>query len=1220
MTFTLKTLFYSSHKRNRKRLKRAAFSLFCTVAFSLSPILGFSQDAEVLIKKDEQLSIKQMFDLIKDQTGYKFVYESKEKWQSSTVKLRKGVISVKELLKKGLDIINCTYEFTENTIIVKRNKEFSNNQPVKAPELKILKGQVRDDIGDTLPGVSIVLDGTATGVATDIEGRYSIEIPAFGEQRLLFSFIGMKPQTVIYRGEKVIDIVMESDIEDLGEVVVTGYQKTDRRLFTGSVTKVKAGEAKIDGVVDVGRMMEGKAAGVSVQNVSGTFGAAPKIRVRGASSIYGDTKPLWVIDGVVLEDVIDISPDQLSSGDVSTLISSSVAGINAEDIADFQILKDASATALYGARAMNGVIVITTKKGNSGKSSININSEFTMKSKPSYSDYDILNSQDQISVFREMERKGWLRHAEMMRSKDGGVYFQMYDAINSYKNGGYGLVNTPEARAEYLRKYEKANTDWFDLMFRNSLMQNHSVSLSGGSETAKYYVSTSFLKDDGWSIADKVERYTINTKGSFDITDKLSIGVSTKGSYREQRAPGTFNRTSDAVNGDYSREFDINPFSYALNRSRTIVPYEENGKYRYNRMNYAKFNILEEFDNNYIDLNVLDLSIQGDLEYKINKHLSYNFVGNIRYVKSTSEHQITEKSNVANAYRAADDATIEDANKYLWKDPNNPNERPLVVLPKGGFYNREDNMLVNFYLRNVFEYSNTFDEIHLVNGMLGQEVRSADRKATGFEGYGIQYDKGNTVFTDPNIIKKLTQSGFPYFALSNSRDRFVAFFANLAYSYAGKYTFNATARIDGSNRLGKSRDSRWLPTWNISARWNAKEEKFLADIDWISSLNIRGTYGLTASMGPATNSRAVFRSGITVAPFPDEVENGLKVASLMNSELTWEKQYEANLGIDLGLFSNRISISADIYKRNGFDLIAAIKTSGIGGELWKLANYADMESKGIEFSLNTKNLDLDDFSWSTNLTFAYNENEITKLYGQPSILSLTKPEGAATLGRAVRGLYSIPFAGLDNKGLPTYYDKNGALTKRIYFQDTDVEHLKYEGSVDPKITGGISNRLNYKNFSLNVFCTYQLGNVIRLYPSFHARYSDLDAMPKDMKNRWLMGGDEKKTNIPTILSKRMYESYGSSIESTYNAYNYSDQRVAKGDFVRLKEFSLSYALPKKWINQLGMQSASVKFSGTNLLLLYSDKALNGQDPEFFGTGGVALPVSRQYTLSLKLNL
>ncbi|PXX95016.1 SusC/RagA family protein, partial [Marinifilum breve] len=935
-------------------------------------------------------------------------------------------------------------------------------------------------------------------------------------------------------------------------------------------------------------------------------------------SIYGDTKPLWVVDGVVLEDVVDISPDQLSSGDAATLISSSVAGINADDIESFQILKDASATALYGARAMNGVIVITTKKGHAGKNSIRVTSEFTMKMKPNYSNYDIMNSQDQMEMFLEMEDKGWLTHGDVMRSKDGGVFHKMYSLINSYENGAFGLENTKKGRADFLKRYERANTDWFDMLFRNSLQQNHSVSFSGGSETSKFYVSTSWLHDEGWTIADNVDRYTVNLRGDFNVTDKLTVGVQTKGSIREQRTPGTFNRTNDVVNGDYSREFDINPFSYALNTTRTITPRDEDGNLEYVRMNYAPFNILDEYKNNYINLDVLDLSIQADLGYKFNKHLEYKFTGSMRYVKSANEHIIKEGSNVVAAYNAGiDDPVISGSNKYLWKDLSTPNARPISVLPNGGFYNKETNTMKNFYFRNMLNFNKTYNEIHSVNVMLGQELKYVDRQSDFFNGYGYQYNRGGTVFTDPNIMKSTNESGFSYFGMQEYRDRFVAAFANLAYSYKGKYTFNGTARVDGSNQLGQSKSSRYLPTWNLSGKWNAKEEAFLTDVEWLSNLSFRGTYGLTASMGPANNATIVYRNAITTTPYDSEKQNAMYIESLENSELTWEKQYETNIGFDMGLF-NRISLSVDAYQRKGFDLIAFVRTSGIGGEGWKFANYADMTSKGIEFSLGTRNIVSDDFQWTSNLTFAYNKNEITDLKNRPNIYSLVKAEGGALQGGPVRGLYSIPFAGLNEFGLPQFYDENGNKTMDVYFQDDAISHLKYEGSIDPKVTGGFSNIFEYKNWKLNVFCSYQFGNKIRLYPSFHASYSDMDAVTKDMRDRWMVPGDENITNIPVIASKEIYDKYGYELESTYNAFNYSDQRVAKGDFIRLKEVSLEYRIPKKFLDKLGLASASLKAQGTNLWLLYSDKALNGQDPEFFGTGGVALPVPKQYTFSLKL--
>jgi len=517
----------------------------------------------------------------------------------------------------------------------------------------------------------------------------------------------------------------------------------------------------------------------------------------------------------------------------------------------------------------------------------------------------------------------------------------------------------------------------------------------------------------------------------------------------------------------------------------------------------------------------------------------------------------------------------------------------------------------------MLNFNKVFKEIHSVSVMLGQELKYVDRTTDFSNGYGFMYSKGGVAFTNPNIIKQNNESGNAYFGMQEYRDRFVAAFINGAYSYKSKYTFNGTARVDGSNQLGQSRSARYLPTWNLSGKWNAKEEDFLSNIDWLSNLSFRGTYGLTASMGPAKNSSVIFRNTLTTTPYESERQNAMYIEALENSKLTWEKQYEANFGFDLGLY-NRVSLSVDAYSRKGFDLIAYVRTSGIGGEGWKLANYADMKSKGIEFSLGVKAISTKDFNWNSNLTFSYNTNELTNLKNSPMIFDLVKAEGGAKEGGAVRGLYSIPFAGLDELGLPQFYDKNGKITKDVYFQDDAISHLKYEGTIDPKITGGWSNAISYGSWTANIFCSYQFGNVIRLYPTFHSTYSDMDAVSKDMLNRWMVPGDEKKTNIPVIASKATREQYGYQLESVYNAYNYSDQRVAKGDFIRLKEVSIEYKLPKSLLSKLGIANASIKAQGTNMFLLYSDKKLNGQDPEFFGTGGVALPVPKQYTFSLKL--
>ncbi|MBI9058269.1 MAG: hypothetical protein JEZ01_10925 [Labilibaculum sp.] len=501
--------------------------------------------------------------------------------------------------------------------------------------------------------------------------------------------------------------------------------------------------------------------------------------------------------------------------------------------------------------------------------------------------------------------------------------------------------------------------------------------------------------------------------------------------------------------------------------------------------------------------------------------------------------------------------------------------------------------------------------------MFGQEIKSSDRQGYFNNGPGYQYGSGGVPFIDYRYYKQALEGNQDVYSMGWTYDRYLAFFTNLAYSYKGKYTINGTARVDGSNQLGQDRSSRWLPTWNLSASWNVTEEDWMQDQTLISMLKFRGTYGLTASMGMATNSTAILRNQVTNRPYLSEKETGIEIESLENSELTWEKQYETNIGVDLGLLKNRISIISDVYYRQGFDLIGVLKTSGIGGEGYKYGNYADMTSKGIELTLNTKNIVTNDFSWTSNLTFAYNDNEITNLKSKPRVYDLVLAEGGAIEGSEVRSLYSIPFAGLDEYGVPTFYGEDGEVTQEINLQSNVTDYLKYEGPVDPKITGGFDNKFKYKNWALSVFVSYAAGNKIRLNPVFKAQYNDMDAMSNEFKNRWTMFGDENVTNIPTILSQRQ-ESDMYDYPMSY--YNYSSARVANGDFVRLKSLALTYNFPKGMVSKLGLNNVSLKAQATNLWLIYSDKDLYGQDPEFYSSGGVALPQPKQFTMTLKVGL
>ncbi|WP_367112889.1 SusC/RagA family TonB-linked outer membrane protein [uncultured Chitinophaga sp.] len=1067
-----------------------------------------------------------------------------------------------------------------------------------------------------LPGVTVENLVNHRGVLTTVNGDFVIN--ANSGDSLRFSYIGKKSFVTVFRGSAIT--VRLTKLEGvLSEVVVTGFQDLDKRKFSGAAVTLKADDVKMDGVVDVSRMLEGRAAGVSVQNVSGSFGAAPKLRVRGATSINGDNKPLWVVDNVVLEDIVNISNDQLSSGDPTTLLGSAVAGLNANDIESFAILKDAAATALYGARAMNGVVVITTKKGRVGKPLVTYTGNFSTQLKPNYREYNIMNSAEQMGVYSELEDKGVLRMG-ILDGGNYGVYGKYWNGVTQLDaNGNFLYENTPEAELAYLKRYAKINTDWFDLLFNNNFLQEHSLAISFGTDKSQSYFSTSYYGDNGWAVSDRVSRYTLNFRNNYTFSDRLKVGFSTLASVRQQRAAGSLGRQANPVEGQFDRDFDINPFSFALNSSRTLSAFNDDGSREFFTRNFAPFNILSELENNYLDINVIDLRLQGDLSYKITNDLRYEFVGALRYVKSSREHQITEDANMANAYRAAGNSTIRANNKFLYRDPENPEAEPEVVLPYGGFYNRVEDQLVNYDFRNSLNYTKTINELHSLNLLAGMQVKSADRQNFNNTGFGYQYDNGGVPFIDYRIVKQTIESNFPYYGMSKDYDRFVAFYGSAGYSFDQKYNFTGTVRYDGSNRLGSSRTARWLPTWSVAGSWNVDREKFMENVSWTDYLTLRASYGLTASLGPATNSTIVLRNINSARPFLTESESVIQLANLENSELTWEKSYTANVGLDAGFFGQRVNMSLDVYQRKSFDLISIIRTSGIGGESEKAANYADMDSWGAEVLIGGNIIKKKDWGWRTNFTFGYNQSEITRASNRPRIFDLVVPEGGNLKGYPVRSLFSIQYQGLDLvNGMPLFTDETGKTAGGVYLQDQNISYLKHEGQIDPTITGGFSNTFNYKDFSVNFFLTYQWGNKIRLYPAFKTSYSDLDALPREFNNRWRIPGDQAFTNVPSLLGAMEQSRLGGIYP--YNNYNYSTERVVKGDFIRLKTVSLSYRVPPKFLNRIKMNSASITAATTNPWLIYSDKRLYGQDPEFFNAGGVALPIQKQYTLSLKVGI
>lgn len=1102
------------------------------------------------------------------------------------------------------------------------------SQACPAQELIEINGTIRSVSGEPLPGATVIVVGMAKGAIADINGRFTLK--AQKGQMLEVSFVGMKSRKVKIVS-KIMNITLLDNAHEIEGVVVTGYQNIKNRVFIGAAASVKLDDIKLGGVADVSRMLEGRVAGLSIQNVTGSFGSAPRINIRGGASIMGNVQPLWVIDGAVYEDLVSLTLDQLASGDAVTLISSVVAGLNASDIEDIQVLKDASATSIYGARALNGVIVITTRSGKRGMANrFSYSYELSMRAIPSYTDFDLLNSQESMSVYQEMNRKGYFSVQNTLYGRRSGVFYQMYKALGTIDpaTGRYYLENTDEAKRAFMREREYANTNWFKELFTYKPIHTHTVTFSGGGEHSTMYVSLGFYNDRGWTLADNVKRITINVKNSFYWNeDKMKATISVQGNLRNQNSPGTLSQKKNMVTGTFERDFDINPFSYALGTSRTLRPRNINGELEYYRNNWAPFNILNEFKNNYMKIEVLDFKLQGELSYRLNDNIEAKGLASVRHAVTKNSHFITERSNVIQAFRANETPYVAQENIYLLKNRDNLLQLPQVALTHGGMFNKTETSLRSYMARFALDYHKQMGK-HDIRAFGFSEVRYADRSINPFQGYGIQYDRGNQVFTNSSIFDKLANEGNTYFSLTEHYERGGTFSASTTYGYAGKYIFNGVFNYEGSNMAGKYSRSRWLPTWNIGAKWNMDQEKFMKGYPAVSKLALRVSYGLTAKMNEqAINSTTVFKHLIVNRTQLKDRENALRILHLENRDLTWEKMYELNLGLELGLFSNRVSATFDVYQRNSFDLIDRVRTSGVGGQYYKYANFGDMRTRGVELALQTQNIVIDNFNWTTAFTISGMKQKIIRLLNTPNTFDMVAGTGRGNIVGFPRGsLFSFNFRGLNNNGLPTFdfglYPTNRGRNSEISGADfLDVQYSKsyliYHGPIEPTYIGGISNTFKYKNWELSFFITMQGGHKIRLNPTFDPAFADLNVFSKEYYNRWLNPRDEWKTNIPVIPSQDLIRNVGKeNIEKAYNTYNYSQNRVADGSFVRMKNISLGYRLPQKLLSKLNIKQMSVKANVTNPFLIYSDKKLKGQDPEFYKSGGVALPTPKQYTMTL----
>lgn len=1042
---------------------------------------------------------------------------------------------------------------------------------------------------------------TITGVITDIDGKFNISVPE-GVTRLFCSYVGHEVQELkLVLGKDQYEITLFPSAQMLDAVVVTGYQTVERRKLTAAVGKLNISDETIGAVKSIDQALAGQIAGLSVTSTSGAPGAPAKIRIRGTSSLNGTQDPLWVLDGIPLEGT-DV-PQSNVLNDVSNIQQSSIAGLNPADIENITVLKDAAATAIYGARAANGVIVITTKKGKVGKPVINFSSKFTYMPTLSTNRLNMLNSQEKVDLELELLRSNFA-----YGDNKGGVskIISGYGLTDAYKKGGWGAL-TPEAQTD-ISRLRNTETDWGDILFRDAFNQEYSLSLSGGNERVTYYTSIGYYQENGNVKGVGLDRLNIVAKTSYKVNRMLKFGVSL---FVNRRNNKTYLTDTYGL---------VNPVYYSRKANPYYQPFDANGNYVYdfdvqnNSDTDLGFNIFEERKNTSNEETINALSSIFDAELRFNDKLKFTTQLGLQLDKASKE-QIADKESFS--------MRIIRKNSKYWDSASQSNK---YFIPDGGVHKAYENTNSQITWKAMGEYRDSFNDIHELEVMVGTELRKTWYETLFSAGYGFDRQTLTTkpvVFPDEDRARQ-----FPLHQKTYKENAYVSFFSTASYSLMNRYTFGGSIRFDGSDLFGVDKKYRYLPLYSVSGLWRLSNEPFMQGTrKWMDNLAFRVSYGIQGNIDKNT-SPFLLGKYIVDNILPGGSEHMIDINSAPNKKLRWEKTQSVNVGLDFSVLNQALNLSVDYYYRKGTDLIGKQMLPLETGFVSTNINWASMVNKGVEVSLSTRNVATKNFSWYTNLNFAYNNNKV---------LREAIPEAQTIPGREgypVDAIFAIKTAGLDEEGYPLFYDKEGkkVTLKELYrLQDpfglgftvnSDVtpaeerSFYSYIGSQDTPYTGGLINTFSYKNWELTANLSFNLGGYVRITPSYNfINFDRGQNVNSDILDRWTPENTDGRLPALITSEKRADEYYWYDQKS--EIYKNLDIWVKKLNYFRLQNLRLGYRLPEKMTKSLGMGSASVAIEGRNLLV-FGSSYKNFLDPESM-YNPYAPPIPKSITFSLNLN-
>ncbi len=1199
MKKSLHQCLWSRHKEKR-RIGMMKQLLILGVVLVLS---GFNTVFAQEVKFNFQMknaTLEDLFKKVERNSEYRFIYPVDDLKDFAKFDVDVKDLTISQVLDKYLKNFNLEYKFDNKYIIIYKKQK--KNGTVKDTKIIAVSGRVTDKDGLPLPGTSIFTKGTIKGTTTDANGNYAIKVPEGSV--LVFSFVGFQKQEIVIPAEDTeINVNMKEMAMELGEVVIsTGYQTLKKSTVAGSISSIKAEELTFDGVKTLEQTLQGKLPGLVIINNSGLVGTRQKTIVRGVSTLTGTQEPLWVVDGVIQSDPLpfkattinnlgQITPDNFDY--VRNFVGNAIAWLNPNDIEDITVLKDASATAIYGVRAGNGVIVINTKKGKEGPMRISYSTRLNIGEKVTYNKLNLMNSKERVAVSKEI----WDRGLTSAVTNNSIGYA---GALNDYL---FGKITYDEFNAQ-VKYMETVNTNWFDILFRNPVSTSHSLSVSGGSANTRYYGSFGYNKTNGTAIGNDTKGFN----ASFGLNTQLS---------KKLNASVRISVSEANTNGFYTND----PYTYASRINRAIPGYNEDGSdFFYAKGSGYLFNINNELANSGSSNKTLSVNANFNINYQINKDLRFTSLFGLSQSVSRGYTYATQQTEQIAILRGYDYGTA------LPTDEAYKNSK----IPVGGIYSGDDNDNVTWNFRNSITYSHIFNGKHALIVMAGQDATSS--KYTGFSSvnYGYLPERGNAFVTLPLTYTK-NNTPNPYFneEIRKSIDRLtnnMGLYLTVNYSYDNRYAFNFSVRSDASNRFGQYTGEKFNPVYAAGLRWNmANEEWIINNVKWLSMLNLRASFGYQRNIASNVSPDLIAKMPTGAPSNLNDAMTGeprLIISSLPYGDLRWEKTSTWNFGLDFGFVNNRISGTVEYYIKKGKDLITSLSVPFEYGVTSMPINGGSLDNRGIEIGLNfipvqSKNYTLS-ISFNTSKTF----NTLKKTGIQNNTWLVATSGHLYKEDYPVSGFWAFDFTGIDpTNGYPTF-NLDVAEGKDPVTDPTSF--MKYVGKMNPDLTASLGLNFRYKMFTLSSSLYLQLGGHKFLAPVYVAANSsrtislplEYDNLPKEITERWTPTNttasfpglpDSRLTQIP--LPNGVYTNY-------YEMYNYSTARVANASTLRVNSISISYSLPNNIVSRLKCQGINVGFTASNPFAWVS-KDFKGVDAEV-ATG--SQPRIRSYALSLSVNL